>query len=177
MRGGQLYNYNDPEVYASLKHANQLCERLNRMNGSEPEYRALLEELIPGLPKSVTITPPLHADHGHGIRLGENAFVNYNATFLDSAYITIGDYTLIGPNCSFFTPQHPFHFAERRNPVETGRPITIGHDCWLGGNVTVLPGVTIGDYTIIGAGSVVTHDIPSGVIAAGNPCRVIRENK
>ena len=100
---------------------------------------------------------------------------SYNAMMLDAGDITIGARTIIGPNCSLYTPQHPLDYKLRRKTLETAYPITIGEDCWLGGNVTVCPGVTIGDRTVIGAGSVVTHDIPSDCIAAGNPCKVIRK--
>ena len=101
-------------------------------------------------------------------------FVNYNGMFLDAGKITIGSRTLIGPNCSLYTPQHPIDYMQRRKTNETALPIVIGEDCWLGGNVTVCPGVTIGNRTVIGAGSVVTHDIPSDCMAAGNPCKVIK---
>ena len=138
------------------------------------DYREALEAMIPEVPRSVTILPPFHCDHGNGLHLGEGVFVNYNAMFLDAADITIGSRTLIGPNCSLYTPQHPIDYRLRRQTIESAYPIRIGEDCWLGGNVTVCPGVTIGDRTVIGAGSVVTHDIPSNCLAAGNPCRVIR---
>ena len=108
----------------------------------------------------------------NGITLGEHVFINYNCTFLDGGGIRIGDHTLIGPDCHLYTPQHPMDYVARREPQEYSVPITIGADCWLGGNVTVCPGVTIGDRCIIAAGSVVTHDIPSDSLAAGNPAVV-----
>ena len=113
-------------------------------------------------------------DHGHGIHLGENVFINYNCTILDGGLITIGDNTQIGPNCQFLTPNHPIDYLERRKSIERCSPITVGSDCWFGGGVTVCPGVHIGDRCIIGAGSVVVKDIPSDSIAVGNPCKVIR---
>ena len=125
------------------------------------------EDLIPGIPESSTVSPPFHCDHGHGIKLGENVFINYNGTMLDGGIISIGSNTQVGPNCQFLTPNHPIDYVERRKPVERCFPITIGEDCWLGGGVTVCPGVTIGDRCIIGAGSVVVKDIPSDSMAVG----------
>ena len=120
---------------------------------------------------------PRTRSHGNGIKIGRNVFVNYNVTMLDGGMITIGDNCLIGPNCQLYTPQHPFDHVLRRKSVETAYPITIGEDTWLGGGVVVCPGVTIGKRCIIGAGSVVTKDIPDDCVAAGNPARVIRELK
>ena len=151
------------------------CEKFNKSGIDHEDYRTLLADMIPGVADSVTILPPFHCDHGNGLHLGEGVFVNYNAMMLDAGNITIGARTLIGPNCSLYTPQHPLDYKLRRKTLETAYPITIGEDCWLGGNVTVCPGVTIGDRTVIGAGSMVTHDIPSDCIAAGNPCKVIRK--
>ena len=152
--------------------------RINRAEADCPgvvRYREVIEALIPGIPQSATVAPPFHCDHGHGIRLGENVFINYNGMMLDGGLITIGDNTQVGPNCQFLTPNHPIDYIERRKPIEKCSPITIGQDCWLGGGVTVCPGVTIGDRCIIGAGSVVTKDIPSDSMAVGNPCRVIKK--
>ena len=174
MRSGVLYDWTDPMIDSSLKHSRLACERFNKLGIDHEGYREALEDLIPGVPQSVTILPPFHCDHGNGLHLGEGVFVNYNGMFLDAGNITIGSNTLIGPNCSLYTPQHPTDYMQRRKTIEMALPITIGKDCWLGGNVTVCPGVTIGDRTVIGAGSVVTHDIPSDCMAAGNPCKVIK---
>ena len=174
MRSGVLYDWTDPMIDSSLKHSRLACERFNKLGIDHEGYREAFEDLIPGVPQSVTILPPFHCDHGNGLHLGEGVFVNYNGMFLDAGNITIGSNTLIGPNCSLYTPQHPIDYMQRRRTIEMALPITIGKDCWLGGNVTVCPGVTIGDRTVIGAGSVVTHDIPSDCMAAGNPCKVIK---
>ena len=115
--------------------------------------------------------PPFYCDHGHPIHLGEGVFINANCTFLDGGGITIGAHTLIGPNCQLYTPQHPMDYRERRKPIEVGRPITIGEDCWLGGGVIVCPGVRIGARLIIAAGSVVVHDIPERFARGGKSRR------
>lgn len=174
MRSNQLYRFDDPEVLASVEHSNQLCARLQSISAYDSQYRSIIEELIPGIPASSCVNPPFHCDHGHGIRIGENVFLNYGATILDGAYVTIGARTKIGPRCQLVTPNHPIDFMERRQPVETCSPITIGEDCWLGTGVIVCPGVTIGPRCVIGAGSVVVHAIPADSLAVGNPAHVIR---
>jgi maltose O-acetyltransferase len=175
MRSEEFYDFTSEECLASYFRAKHLCAKLQTMTVEDDDYRKTIEDLIPGIPESSTVAPPFHCDHGHGIKLGENVFINYNGTMLDGGIITIGSNTQIGPNCQFLTPNHPIDYVERRKPIERCSPITIGEDCWLGGGVTVCPGVTIGDRCIIGAGSVVVKDIPSDSIAVGNPCRVIRK--
>ena len=174
MRAGELYSFADPEVRQSVLRAQRLCARLQTMTLGDAGYRATMQELIPDMAPMALLCPPFHCDHGHGISIGEGTFVNYNCTMLDGGRIRIGRHCEIGPNCQLYTPVHPFDYVERRRPVESTKPITIGDDCWLGGGVIVLPGVTIGARTIIGAGSVVTKDIPEDSVAVGNPCRVIR---
>lgn len=177
MRSQELYYFSDPEIHASLVHAKKVCARLRSMTIYDDDYRQVIEELIPGIPQSTTICPPFHCDHGTGIILGENVFMNYDCIMLDGGYIRIGKHTLIGPHCQFYTPQHPMDYVERREEKETAYPITIGEDCWLGGNVVVCPGVTIGNRCIIAAGSVVTKDIPDDSLAAGVPAVVKRSLK
>lgn len=177
MRSTELADIADAEIQQSLIHAKRLCGKLQAMNMYDEDYRATLEELIPGVPKTSTVCPPFHCDHGNGITLGEHVFINYHCVMLDGARITIGNHTLIGPNCQFYTPQHPKNFMERREPKETAFPITIGDDCWLGGSVVVCPGVTIGHRCIIAAGSVVTRDIPDDSLAAGCPAAVKKNLK
>jgi len=177
MRSQELYYFSDPEIHASLVHAKKVCARLRFMTIYDEDYRQVIEELIPGIPQSTTICPPFHCDHGTGIILGENVFMNYDCIMLDGGYIRIGKHTLIGPHCQFYTPQHPMDYVERREEKETAYPITIGEDCWLGGNVVVCPGVTIGNRCIIAAGSVVTKDIPDDSLAAGVPAVVKRSLK
>ena len=177
MRSQELYYFSDPEIHASLVHAKKVCARLRSMTICDDDYRQVIEELIPGIPQSTTICPPFYCDHGTGIILGENVFMNYDCIMLDGGYIRIGKHTLIGPHCQFYTPQHPMDYVERREEKETAYPITIGEDCWLGGNVVVCPGVTIGNRCIIAAGSVVTKDIPDDSLAAGVPAVVKRSLK
>lgn len=177
MRSQELYYFSDPEIHASLVHAKKVCARLRSMTICDEDYRQVIEELIPCIPQSTTICPPFHCDHGTGIILGENVFMNYDCIMLDGGYIRIGKHTLIGPHCQFYTPQHPMDYVERREEKETAYPITIGEDCWLGGNVVVCPGVTIGNRCIIAAGSVVTKDIPDDSLAAGVPAVVKRSLK
>ncbi len=124
---------------------------------------------------NLTILPPFHCDYGTNIEVGENFFANYNFVVLDVAKVTIGDNVFIAPNVAIYTAGHPVHYKARNSMYEYGIPVSIGSNCWIGGNVVICPGVTIGSGVVIGAGSVVTHDIPDNVIAAGNPCRVIRE--
>lgn len=177
MRSEELYNFRDPKLKQSLHHAKQICARLQTLTIDHDAYRETIESLIPNFPKSSTVCPPFHCDHGHGIVVGENVFINYNCTFLDGGMIRIGRNTLIGPNCQLYTPQHPMDYIARRKPEEYAHPITIGEDCWLGGGVIVCPGVTIGNRCIIAAGSVVIRDIPDDSLAAGNPAAVKRSLK
>ena len=177
MRSAELYRFDDTEVLASVNRANELCVRLSQMTLTSPDYRPTVEALIPGLPESSAVNPPFHCDHGHGISIGEDTFINYDCIMLDGGRISIGAHCKIGPRCQFFTPQHPIDCEERMKPVETCYPITIGDNCWLGGGVTVCPGVTIGDRCIIAAGSVVVRDIPADSMAAGNPAVVKKSLK
>lgn len=172
MRNKELYSFADKEVSASIEHAQKLCARLRTMTIYDNDYRKVLSELIPNMPESSMICPPFHCDHGHGIILGDDVIINYNAVMLDSGFIRIGNHVKIGPNCQFYTPNHPKDFMERRKPQETAYPITIGDDCWIGGGVVICPGVTIGNRCIVAAGSVVTKDIPDDSMAAGVPAEV-----
>lgn len=174
MRSQQLYNFENKDVLKHVDKANRICARLSNLTVNSPEYRSLIEELVPGIPASSTINPPFHCDFGNGIRIGKHTFINHDAVMLDGGIITIGSHCKIGPRCQFYTPQHPIDYKEREMPVETCLPITIGDNCWLGGGVIVCPGVTIGDRCVIAAGSVVTRNIPSDSLAAGNPAVVKR---
>ena len=172
MRSQELYNFEDKEISASLSHAKEMCRRLRGMTINDEDYRGVIEELIPGIPKTSTVNPPFCCDHGNGITIGENTFINCNCTMLDGGRITIGNNVLIGPNCQLYTPQHPFNHIERRKKEETSFPITIGDDTWLCGGVIVCPGVKIGKRCIIAAGSVVINDVPDDCMVAGNPAVV-----
>lgn len=175
MRNGMLSDFTAPEIQESFRHCKMLLAKFRTMSTYDTDYRTILEDLIPGIPKTSVIMPPFHCDHGNGIRLGEHVFVNANCTFLDGAFITIGAHTLIGPNVQIYTPHHPLDYKERRESKEYSYPVTIGQDCWIGGGSIILPGVTIGDRTIIGAGSVVTKHIPSDCVAVGNPAIVKKQ--
>lgn len=175
MRNRETYYFSDPEITANILRSQRLCARLQTMTIADNDYRAVIEELIPGIPNSTLVCPPFHCDHGTEIHLGEHVFINYNCTMLDSGGIHIGSHTKIGPNCQFYTPNHPTNHIERREPKEIAHPIRIGEDCWLGGGVIICPGVTIGNRCIIAAGSVITHDIPDDSLAAGVPAVVKRK--
>ena len=175
MLSGALYASEDPELAAARIRARPLCGRLTQ---TPPEEREAQEEIIRRLFASVgensTVNPVFWCDYGSNITAGDNFYVNYNCVILDCAPVTFGDNVFIAPNCGFYTAGHPLDAPTRNAGLEYARPITVGSDVWFGGNVVVLPGVTIGSGSVIGAGSVVTRDVPPGVLAAGNPCRVIR---
>ena len=155
------------------------AEKLFRFNNTHPsesvELDRILRSILGKAGKNCSVRPPFHCDYGYNIEVGDNFFANFNLTILDVGKVIIGDNVFIGPGVSIFTAGHPIHYKARNSMYEYGIPVTIGSDCWICGNVTICPGVTIGERTVIGAGSVVTRDIPAGVIAAGNPCRVLRE--
>ena len=175
MLAGELYNGADPELVAARLRARELCQALGALapHAPEPERSSLLARLF-GATTNVYVTPPFFCDYGTHIKLGENVYFNFNCVILDVAPVTIGNNVLFGPAVQVYTAMHPMSATERRSGLEFARPITIGDDVWLGGGAIVCPGVTIGEGAVIGAGSVVVRDIPAGVFAAGNPCRVIR---
>ena len=155
--------------------AEDLCFELNNIRPSKIEDRnAVLNKLIPNLGKNCTILSPFITDYGCYCNIGHDSFINHNAYLMDGGGITIGHHCFIGPNCGMYTAIHPALAEERNQGFEKALPIVIGDNCWIGADVTILPGVTIGSNTIIGAKSVVTKDIPDHVIALGNPCRVLR---
>ncbi|MBA2961058.1 MULTISPECIES: sugar O-acetyltransferase [Ramlibacter] len=173
MLAGQPYRAMDPELVAARERARALCARLNATAPDHPRQRAVLDQLLGAAGARVAITPPFHCDYGTQIELGDDVFLNFNCVLLDVCRIAIGAHTLLGPAVQVYTPLHPMDARQRREQ-ESGRPVTIGSDVWIGGGAIVLPGVTIGDRAVIGAGSVVTRDVPADVFAAGNPCRVLR---
>lgn len=174
MLAGQLYNPLDPELVAARERARELCRALNEMRESQAaERRAILGELLGAGGESASIQPPFQCDYGSNIHLGNRVFFNFNCVVLDVCEVRIGDFTLFGPGVQILTPLHPLDPVARREQ-EFGKAIHIGSDVWVGGGVQILAGVRIGSRSVIGAGSVVTRDIPEGVLAAGNPCRVIR---
>lgn len=175
MLAGELYDPMDPELTAARHRARDLCQTLNATRESESgERRRILLELFGAGGDTVWMQPPFYCDYGFNIYLGERVFFNYNCVVLDVCEVRIGDFTLFAPGVQILTPMHPFD-AELRRQQEYGKPVEIGADVWVGGGALILPGVRIGSRSVIGAGSVVTRDVPEGVLAAGNPCRVIRE--
>jgi maltose O-acetyltransferase len=175
MLAGDLYIADDPENARLAQRAVRLAaEYLAAYAVDAAAAQPIIAELIGDLAPGAHIKPPLFVDYGAHITVGEGTFVNYNLTALDVAPITIGRDCQIGPNVQLLTPTHPVEPGPRRDKLEAAKPITIGDNVWLGGGVIVLPGVTIGDDSVIGAGAVVTRDVPAGVIALGNPARVIR---
>ncbi|MBO9621047.1 MAG: sugar O-acetyltransferase [Niabella sp.] len=173
---GMLYAANDEVLTNERSICKNICQQYNQTEYSNTEKRnELLRKIIKKNKQHFVIEQPFWCDYGYNIELGENFYSNHNLVILDCAKVTFGDNVLIGPNCGFYTAGHPANIQQRNEGLEYAKPITIGNNVWLGGNVVVLPGVTIGDNTIIGAGSVVTRDIPGNVVAAGNPCRVLKE--
>ncbi|WP_145119514.1 sugar O-acetyltransferase [Rosistilla oblonga] len=176
MLAGALYDALDPELVADRERARDLCHDLNASRERDQELRRrLLTELLGSGGDSVWIQPPFYCDYGSNIRLGQRVYFNFNCVVLDVRAVEIGDFSFFGPGVQIYTASHPLE-AKLRRTQEFGKPVSIGSDVWVGGGAIILPGVTIGSRTVIGAGSVVTKDIPEGVLAAGNPCRVIREN-
>ena len=184
MLAGRLYDPSAPELSKRRKTAHALCLKYNSTAETDSSRAEILRELLPHLGKRGYIQGPAFFDYGENFVTGENFYVNFNFTALDCAEIKIGDNVFFGPNCSLYTPIHPLLAEERKirrkadgtlYDLEYAAPITIEDGCWIAGGVTICGGVTIGKNSVIGAGSVVTRDIPSGVFAAGNPCRVIRD--
>ncbi|HVF65386.1 MAG TPA: sugar O-acetyltransferase [Casimicrobiaceae bacterium] len=176
MVAGELYDPRDAELTALRLRARKLCRSLNDASGFPPaEIANRVRRLIVRCGERLTIEPPFFCDYGFNIALGDDVFMNFNCVILDVAPVTIGSRVLFAPLVQVYTATHPLSAIERRSGLEFGKPITIGDDVWIGGGAIIGPGVTIAERSVIGAGSVVTRDIPAGVLAAGNPCRVLRE--
>ena len=176
MRAGELYLADDPEIAEAHLRAVDAMTAYNTSSARDPEERRLLlERLLGAVGPETELRPPVYVDYGSQVRIGARCFANYGLVALDVADIVIGDDVQIGPNVQLLTPTHPLEPTPRRDKWEAAQPITIGNNVWLGGGVIVLAGVTIGDDTVVGAGSVVTRDLPAGVLALGNPARVVRE--
>jgi maltose O-acetyltransferase len=175
MLAGDLYIADDPVLARENQRAMALMEELNRSPAADPDgRRRILTELLGSFGEGAEIRPPFFCDYGYQTHIGARTFVNFGLVALDVARITIGDDVQIGPNVQLLTPTHPLDPEPRRAKWEAASPITIGDNVWLGGGVIVCPGVTIGADTVVGAGSVVTRDLPSGVVAVGSPARVVR---
>lgn len=177
MLAGKWYDANfDKELLEERLKAEDLCFELNQTRPSNTEKREkIIKLLIPNCGKDVSILSPFYADYGIYSSVGEGSFINHGAYLMDGGKITIGSRCFIGPNCGMYTAIHAYDSQQRNAGIEKALPICIGDDCWIGADVTILPGVHIGKGSVIGAKSVVTKDIPEGVIALGNPCRVLRE--
>ena len=176
MLSGKPYIAFDNELLAERQYANELTFEFNSIHPQELERRnGIIKELFGQTGKSFIIEPPFRCDYGYNIMIGENFYANYNCIILDCAKVTIGNNVLIAPNVSIYTAGHPLHYERRNQNYEYAFPVNIGNNVWIGGNVIINPGISIGDNSVIGSGSVVTKDIPSDVIAIGNPCRILRK--
>lgn len=177
MEKGYLYdaNYNE-EIIKEREKAKDLCFEYNNLKPSDIDnQRAIMSKLLGKIKGNFYVTAPFYCDYGYNIEVGENFYSNHNLVILDGGKVTFGDNVFIAPNCCFSTAGHPLDSEQRNKGLEFAYPITVGNNVWFGAGVIVLPGITIGDDVVIGAGTIVNRNIPSGVIAAGNPCRVIRE--
>ena len=172
MLAGELYDASDPEIQAELLATHRWLARYNAALASPPaERRPLLLERLASVGEGADIRPPFHCDYGFNIALGAGVFLNFNCVILDVVRVTIGDRTLIGPGVQILAADHPRDQAARASGLEFGRPVHIGRNVWIGAGAIILPGVTIGDDAVIGAGSVVTRIVPPGATALGNPAR------
>jgi maltose O-acetyltransferase len=173
---GELYFSMDPELVEARLRCTKMLERYNRTSRTDGETRrAILATLLGGIGKDIDVVGPFYCDYGTQITLEDGVYMNFNATLLDVAPILIKRGAMFGPGVQLLTATHTLDVETRRKGLEFGKPITIGEDVWLGGGVIVCPGVTIDDRTTVGAGSVVTRDLPADVVAVGNPARVIRK--
>ena len=179
MMSGKPYDATSNTILLDiLQQTQEMCCDYNNIRPSHQEEKdAMIKRILGKTGERLKVIQPFFCDYGFNIEVGEDFFANTNMVILDEAKVTFGNHVFIGPNCSFYTPCHPLDIKKRNEGIEWSLPIKIGDNVWFGGNVTVCPGVTIGDGAVIGAGSVVTHDIPSNVLAAGNPCKVVRELK
>ena len=173
MLAGQLYLVDDPELRA-IKDRRLVLLRQLRETDDPARLRELFRQLLGHVGADFTIHPPFYCDYGCNIHIGERFYANFDCIMLDVCDITIGDDVFLAPRVCIFTATHPIDAGVRNTGLEYGKPVTIGSSVWIGGNTVINPGVTVGDNVVIGSGSVVTKDIPSGVVAVGNPCRVLR---
>lgn len=177
MERGELYDANyDSELIELRMECKEKCRDYNELRPRETDAREkLLRELLGHTGNGILIEQPFYCDYGFNISVGDNFYANHNLVILDGAKVTFGNNVFIAPNCGFYTAGHPLDSERRNAGLEYAKPITVGNNVWIGADVTVVPGVTIGDGAVIGAGSVVTRDVPAHVVAAGNPCRVIKQ--
>ena len=177
LKKGLWYDANyDEELLKERERAEDLCLEFNSTKPSDKKTKEeVLKKLLPNKKEDAVILSPFYTDYGYNCIIGEKTFINHNAYLMDGAEIKIGDNCFIGPNCGMYTAAHPIFFEERNKGLEKALPINIGDNVWIGGDVTILPGTSIGNNSVIGAKSLVTKDIPANVVAFGNPCRVIRK--
>ena len=176
MLSGEVYYACDPLLIKELNACKDLLQQYNNLRPTDLNARReMLQQILGACDEHVFINQPFYCDYGKHIRVGKRFFANFCLTVLDEAFVTIGDDCFIGPNVGIYTACHSTDPVERNTRQEWAKPVTIGHNCWIGGSVTILPGVTIGDNVTIGAGSVVVHDIPSNCVAVGNPARPVKE--
>lgn len=176
MIAGELHHCEDEEIHALIAQAQELVEKFNKTPANDGETQIkIMKELLGKFGERSFIKQPFHCDYGRFIEIGEGSFLNYDCLILDACKVKIGNHVLIGPRTCIYSVAHPIDVTVRLEGYDISKPVTICDNVWLGGNVVVNPGVTIGEGSVIGSGSVVTKDIPANVIAAGNPCRVIRE--
>lgn len=175
MLSGELYDASDPELMSERRQARLLLQQYNDSGNDQQELRKqILKDLIPSQGKDLLIEPPFYCDYGLNISIGDKVYFNFNCTILDVMKVTIGSNTLFGPSVQVYTAMHPMNWKERSSGLEFAKAVMIGSDVWIGGGTIICPGVTIGNRSVIGAGSVVTKDIPDDVFAAGNPCSVLK---
>lgn len=174
-RNAQLPYISDDSVMEEQKVCRRILQKLNFADRSDFDTLAEIVKELLGKSENAFINPPFYCDYGKNIEVGKNFFANYNCTIIDVAKVKIGDNCQFAPNVSIYTAGHPLHPVARNSLYEYGIEVTVGDNVWIGGNTVIMPGVHIGSNTVIGAGSLVTKDIPDWVVAAGNPCRVIRE--
>lgn len=178
MISGEMYDATDGELFKQRTACRLILNELNASLAHEDSKRKeLIDRLLQRESEDVCIQPPFYCDYGFNINFGKNVFLNFNCVILDCAKVNIGDNTFIGPNVQIYTPLHPMDSKERKTWLEYAKEVSIGNDCWIGGSVIILPGVKIGDNCVIGAGSVVTKDIPSNSVAFGNPAKVKNSDK
>jgi len=175
MISGEKKFSSDDQLVKERKYAKNLCFEFNNLRPSNEEKRAdIIKKLFGKMGKNAWVEPSFNCDYGYNIFAGDNFYSNHNLVILDVCKVTFGSNVFIGPNVGIYTAEHPLDVVARNKMIEYGKPITIGNNVWIGGSVSILAGVTIGDNAVIGAGSVVTKDLPSNVVAVGNPCKVIR---
>ena len=177
IHSGDIYQPNDPQIMAEQVVYLDMLKEYNAISHLDQDKRdAMLKRMFAEIGEGCYVETPFHANWGgHHVHFGKNIYANFNLTLVDDTHIYVGDYSMFGPNVTIATAGHPIDPELRRQGLQYNMPVHIGKNCWLGAGVIVMPGVTIGDNTVIGAGSIVTRDIPSGVVAVGNPCRILRE--